>query len=339
MKNRFLLSLCFLYFAFTLSAQDIHFTQHYNTPQAVSPGLTGIFNGDQRFIGAYRGQWYSADAPYTTFYASFDQKYYNRKLKKAFMGFGGGINYDRAGDSRLTLAQLNLTGSYTYLIDAENLITGGLMVGAGQRSFDYGSLLWANQHDGDQVNAGAATGEDLDDAGYIYPDFGLGINYRAQKLNKRSHLDLGASIFHLHQPNQSFDTQGESLLKPRASFYLNQVLETTEKFDLYWNGLAQLQDKYFEGVIGAGGRWHLNQARGKELAVQAGVAWRLNEISDAAILATEVHYQYWRFGFSYDFNISEYKIASNRFGGPEVTLRYIIKFVKPVPVFRICPII
>lgn len=306
---------------------------------AISPGLTGIFNGDQRFIGAYRGQWYSADAPYTTFHGSFDQKYYSRKLKKAFMGFGGNINYDRAGDSRLALAQINLSGSYTYLIDSENLITGGLMIGAGQRSFDYGSLLWANQHNGDQVDVTLPTGEDFDDSGYVYPDFGIGINYRAQKSMRRSHLDLGAAVFHLHQPNQSFDGQGESLLKPRTSIYLNQVLQTTQTFDLYWTGLAQFQDKYFEGIVGAGGRWHLNQARGKELAVQAGLAWRLNEISDAAILALEGHYQYWRLGFSYDFNISEYKIASNRYGGPEVTLRYIIKFVKPVPVFRICPII
>ncbi len=345
MKLRLLLPIYLVFLTYICNAQDIHFTQHYNTPQAVSPALTGIFNGDQRFIAAYRGQWYSADAPYTTFHGAFDQKYYSRKLKKAFMGYGGSIFYDRAGDSRLSHMVINLSGSYSYLIDPENIITGGLMLGLGQRSFNFDDLTWANQYT-DQFDPSNDPRENsLNENGGIYPDFALGINYRAQKAkddnNKRnrSRLDIGASIHHLHRPNQSFSDQGESVLQPRANVYLNQLLQVNKDLDLYWNGLAQFQDKYFEGVVGAGGRFHLSHRRGRELAIQAGLAWRLNEISDAAILAAELHYQYWRFGFSYDFNVSQYRTASNRFGGPEVTLRYIIKFVDPVPVFRICPII
>ena len=340
MKFKILLPvlLC-LFVTSNIVAQDLHFTQHYNTPMSVSPALTGIFNGDQRFIGAGRGQWYTADAPYTTFHGSFDQKVYNKKLGKGFLGVGGALNYDRSGDSRLALIQLNLAGSYTYVLDPENLVTGGLMIGAGQRSFDMADLRWGSQHDGELYNPATASGESFNESGYIYPDFGLGINYRAQKTDKRTHIDIGVAAFHLHQPNQSFDDQGVSKLQPKYSIYANQLYQLKPKLDFYLNGLAQLQDKYFEGVIGAGGRFHLDQRRGKELALQAGLAYRLNEIGDAAIFAAEAHYQYWRLGVSYDINVSEYRIASNRNGGPEVTLRYIIKFVKPIPVFKVCPII
>ena len=328
--------LCVTFFC---SAQDLHFTQHYNIPMSVSPALTGIFRGDQRFIGAGRGQWYTADAPYTTFHGSFDQKVYSQKLGKGFLGVGGALGYDRSGDSRLALIQLNLSGSYSYVLDEENILTGGLMLGAGQRSFDMADLRWGSQHDGELYSANNPSGENFNESGYIYPDFGIGVNYRAQKTDKRTHIDIGVAAFHLHQPNQSFADQGVSKLQPKYSIYANQLYQIKPKFDFYLNGLAQLQDKYFEGVVGAGGRWHLNQRRGKELALQGGLAYRLNEIGDAAILAAEAHYQNWRLGVSYDINVSEYRIASNRNGGPEATLTYIVAFVKPIPVFKICPII
>lgn len=320
-------------------SQDLHFTQFYNLPLTHNPGLTGIFNGDQRFVGVYRGQWHAANAPYSTFYGMFDQKIYSRKLKKSFVGVGGALGYDRAGDSRLALINLGLSGSYTYSIDPENFITGGLMAGLAQRSFKSDDLLWDNQWDGKQVQPTLPSGENFDEGGYVYPDFAVGVNYRGQKLNTRSTFDLGASLFHFNKPNQSFDDQEDSPLEPRISLHLIHNLQVAEKFDLYWNGLVQLQNKYLESVAGLGGRWHLNQRRGRELAWQGGVAFRFNAIGDAAIAVTELHYQYWRLGFSYDINVSGLKVSTNRNGGPEVTLRYVVHFVKPVPVFRVCPII
>ncbi|HMR42395.1 MAG TPA: PorP/SprF family type IX secretion system membrane protein [Saprospiraceae bacterium] len=335
-----ILLLPLLIFCFDLAnGQDIHFTQFYNTPLTVSPALTGIFNGDQRYIGVYRGQWYSANSPFSTFYGMFDQKIYNRKLGNSFLAAGGALGYDRAGDSKLSLFNLSLNGSYTYAIDRENFLTGGLMLGVAQRSFKYDNLLWDNQWDGDRADPNLSPNEGFDDSGYIFADIGIGVNYRGQKLASRSTLDIGASLSHLNKPNQSFADSEVSRLEPRLSTYIIQNLQISNRFDVYWNGLAQFQNNYLEGVGGLGGRLHLDQRRGRELAVQLGMAFRFNAIGDAAIAAAELHYQYWRFGLSYDINVSGLKIATNRNGGPEVTVRYIVHFVKPIPVFRICPII
>jgi type IX secretion system PorP/SprF family membrane protein len=319
----------------------MHFTQFHNTTLSVNPGLTGIFNGDQRFLVAYRGQWHEANSPYSTFFGMFDQKYYNRKLKRAFLGYGGTISYDRAGDSKLALIQVNLNGSYTYTIDMENFLTGGLMVGVAQRAFQFGGVSWDSQYDRGEgrYDPTLSAGENLNDGGYLYPDFGLGLNYRGQKTGRRSSVDVGAALFHIHKPNQSFEDQGVSKLEPKANFYLMQNLQVSPTVDLYWNGLAQIQSKYLEGLGGLGVRYHIDQRRGKELAIQAGAAFRFNAIGDAAIAMAEVHYQYLRLGFSYDINVSGFKQATNRNGGPEVTLRYVVHFVKPIPVFRVCPII
>lgn len=319
--------------------QDIHFTQFYNAPLSVSPALTGIFSGDQRFSGIYRGQWHAANSPFSTFQGMFDTKVYNKKFGNGFVGLGGSLTYDRSGDSRLTLIELGFNGSYTYSFNTRNFLTGGLMVGFGQRSFQYNDLRWNNQYDGESFVSGLNTGENLDENGYVYPDMGLGINYRRQKPGTRSTLDIGAGYYHLHKPNQSFADRDESPLEPRLSLYLIQYAQLAERFDLFLNGLAQVQNEYFEGIGGFGGRWHLDQRRGKELAVQLGLSYRFNRIGDAATAETELQYQYWRLAFSYDLNVSGFRAATNRNGGPEVSLRYIIHFVKPIPVFRVCPII
>ena len=49
-----------------LNAQDVHFSQYYNTPAFVNPANVGAFNGDLRGIINYRNQWSSIDSPFET---------------------------------------------------------------------------------------------------------------------------------------------------------------------------------------------------------------------------------------------------------------------------------
>jgi hypothetical protein len=38
-------------------AQDLHFSQFFETPLLCNPALAGIFTGDYRIQGVYRDQW------------------------------------------------------------------------------------------------------------------------------------------------------------------------------------------------------------------------------------------------------------------------------------------
>ena len=91
--------------------------------------------------------------------------------------------------------------------------------------------------------------------------------------------------------------------------------------------------------MGGGVRYHLNQERGQELAIQAGLGVRFNEFGDALIPQVQVNYQYWQVGFSYDVNVSDYRAATNRTAGPELTVRYFIHEVRPIGVFKQCPLL
>ena len=55
-----------LFFQKNCHAQDIHFSQFFETPLLRNPALAGIFSGDLRIQAVYRNQWNSVTVPYQT---------------------------------------------------------------------------------------------------------------------------------------------------------------------------------------------------------------------------------------------------------------------------------
>jgi type IX secretion system PorP/SprF family membrane protein len=107
--NHFITLLFVTVIAFSSEAQDIHFSQFYNSPSSLNPATTGNFRGDYRAAFIYRRQWqavvdinddgddqYFASAverekiietkPFTTFNLSIDLPFYLGDHK-----FGGGV--------------------------------------------------------------------------------------------------------------------------------------------------------------------------------------------------------------------------------------------------------
>lgn len=328
-----------LFFCLSMKAQDIHFAQFYNSPLNISPALTGVFNGDRRFIGNYRSQWQAALVPYTTFSGMFDSKIYANKLKKGMIGAGAVFNYDVAGDGELGNIQLNLSGSYVHTIDRENFLSFGLQVGVAQRSFRPAKLTFDSQYDGESFDPSRPINEQFSNTAKVYGDVSAGVNWHAQKLTKRTRLDVGAALYHLTQPDQNFNSADPARLSSRLSLYMLPTLQVSNKLDLLLHGMAQLQGAYTEGFAGLGARIHLNQRRTKEMAVQLTGSYRFNAFGDSIIPAAELHYKTWIVGLSYDVNISDFRRATNRYGGPELAIRYTITNVKPLNTFKICPII
>ncbi len=64
MKRFIPVYLCFALLSFGGAAQDIHFSEFYNTPLQLNPSYTGFFNGDYRFTAIYRDQWSTIGVPF-----------------------------------------------------------------------------------------------------------------------------------------------------------------------------------------------------------------------------------------------------------------------------------
>src|SRR3954470_1548248 len=101
---------------FTLSgvivrAQDIHFSQLYETPLLISPANTGFYNGYFRAIANYRNQWASMNNAFQTMGLSLDGGLFRSRKRPAFMGIGFTVFNDQAGAAKLRklTALLNLS--------------------------------------------------------------------------------------------------------------------------------------------------------------------------------------------------------------------------------------
>ena len=341
-----------LLFTFTsLSAQDIHFSQFYNSPLNLSPALTGVHAGDIRFIGNYRHQWQSVPVPYLTVSGMYDTKIQEDSRKKGFFSGGVLFNYDRAGYSKLSMTNFILSGSYTFRAKDGIFLTGGAQASVNQRAFRIDDLRFGSQWDGEVFN-GNRPPEDFANTTNFFADFGIGGNVHFQSANanrwtKRSKLDLGIALFHINRPKIGFYDNEALRLPTRISIYALGVLMIAPPFDLVLHGSVQLQNPYMENVAGLGARLHLDRRRSKEAALQIGASWRFgnNPIYDeekfasAIIPNVELHFRQWMVGVSYDVDLSNFNVATNRRGGPEVALRYTVFKVKPLPAFKICPII
>ena len=317
--------------------QDLHYSQFYNAPLSVSPGLTGIFNGDKRVTVSFRDQGRSIPVPYTTLSVGYDQKFYPKRARKGFFGAGVFFNYDKQGDSNLQLLNLNLAGSYTRKLNEKNLITIGALIGYANRAFDPDALVWDSQWDQNTNSfVGGPSGESFDFESFSFIETALGLNYRWQK-SERTKFDLGVGGFHITTPSSKFYNGTDESLPLRIAMYAIFSRRMTEKLDLQLDGLYQIQQDYRESLLGAYANMYLNQERGKNRQFRVGAGYKFAAKVFFVKLGIQINEIF--VAASYDMDSTDLAFqhigASGR--GPELHFRYIIKNVKPGK-FKVCPI-
>lgn len=326
-----------IFFGINISAkaQDLHYSQFYNSPLNVNPALTGVFNGDHRFIGSLRDQWRFVPVPWFTFSGAYDQKLHIGVTEKSFWSAGANFNYDSQGDSRINLATLNVTGSYNRILNPSNVITGGLLLGYSTRGFSETDLTWDKQWNGDTFDATDPSGEAFDATRVSFLETAAGVNYRWQKSN-RTKVDVGLGVFHLIEPSVSYYDGDTEKLPRRYNVMGLGNIQLLDAIDLQMHGLYQKQEEYSELVIGALGKFYLNQKRGKETQIHLGFGYRT---SGSLIPTFAIDYRGVYVSFSYDADVTNFNdLAESSRGGPEFHVRYIIKHVKQMKKFKVCPI-
>lgn len=320
-----------------MKAQDLHHSQFYTSPLNLNPALTGIFNGDYRAALNLRSQWSVNDlVKYQTVAFNGDMKFAPKDPEaKGFWSAGMLFNYDQAGDSRLNLAHLGLSGSYTHALNNRNLVSLGGLIGFAQRRFRTEDLLWDNNWNGNSVDPDRPVMEDFSNTSNGFMDLSAGVNYRWQKTT-RTFLNAGIGWFHINEPDQTFFSQSTTqVLDSRYALSLLSSFQLLYNLDLLVHGLMQFQSEYEELTLGGYGRIHINQDRGKELALLVGFGGRLN---DAWVPKMAIEYRNWYVGVSYDITNSPFNEARSRQGGLEVSAIYRHTTVKPLPKFKNCPI-
>lgn len=330
-------------------AQDVNYTQFYNAPFQISPALVGMFQGDVRVMANYREQWTSVPVEYRTATVAADMKLPSPD-GKSFFAVGTAINHDRAGFADLRQTGVNALGSYTRRLGYRFFATAGAQIGANYRTFDISGISFGEQYDprAGQFNPGRDNGEQFGNEENWFVSVGTGFNLRYQtqekqelidRLEKRTKIDVGVGVHHLNRPDQAFVGGRKAQLPVRVSPYASATIQLGSNFDIVGNVLGQFQGESQQFLYGVSGKLHLNREPGKQLAILMGGAMRTSENQPAAWSPVfELHYNLLRVGFSYDINVSDFNVATDRRQGPEFSIRWMIRKV-PLVESKTCPLI
>jgi len=318
----------FLIFNSQLFAQDIHFSQFYNSPLNLNPGLTGAFNGEFRLVANQRSQWSSVTTPYSTYGLSVDAK----RIFNSPISTGLSIYNDKAGDSEFSTLQIALGAVYTIpLKDSSQSISIAAQPAFTQRSINYNALQFDNQYNGNYYDANLGNGETFVNDGRTYFNLHGGVSWN-YKIAQRKEVTAGFAMHNILKPQQTFFNENIPLHQ-RITLHASGLFAVNDKIDVLPTILFQKQNKFKEIIFGGQGKYHLNNGNYK--ALYAGI-WYRN--SDATYFNVGLDYASFHFGISYDLNLSSLSVASNHRGGFEFALIYIIQRYKPdIKRYKACP--
>jgi len=326
-----ILSLCFVMLAaVAVQAQDIHFSQFYQSPLNLNPAMTGVMNCNHRIVANYRNQWSSIlkNNAYNTYSASYDQKIPVGRYD--YFGVGGTFWGDKAGASEFATLQGRLSGSYAkkmggYRKKAHYLVLGADL-GVSQRSINSANLQWPSQNNGNGQFDPNISPEPIDDPNFAFVDLSAGALWFSV-FNEYNNFYFGGSFSHLNRANQSFDNANIPLYS-KFTFHAGGEFMTAQKFGFVPGLVTFFQGPSWQVNAGNSFKFLLGNSRRYNQAFQIGAWARLaNKLSDgklmdALILSTRFDYEQFTIGFSYDINTSSLYTASNGNGAFEFSLVY-----------------
>lgn len=341
---RILIACALIHITFDSIAQDIHFSQFYQSPFNLNPGLTGQFTGAYRLIGNQRTQWRSVTVPYSTFGLSADASklelpdgFLNKKDGQALTtNWNTGISFfnDKAGDSHLKTSVLNLALGRDFPVgnDGISRISTGMMIGVTSMKIDYSELRYDNQWTGIIYDPGINADEQYPRSTRSYVNINAGIAY-FKTWSRKKEMTIGVALMNIGNPSQSFFNDGYVKLDMRLNVHGGYKFAIKERWLAEPMVLFMTQGTYKEVNFGGLAHYILEENSWMWRSFYAGIFGRAR---DAGYVVAGLQYDAWNVGISYDINTSNLKPASNGRGGFEFSAVYIIpKAPRLIPI-KVC---
>ena len=266
----------FLFIGKNAAAQQLHFSQYFNTPLLVNPASTG-FNPDYdyRMGASYRNQWANVISnPYQTTNLWGDAQLFMNKIESGWAGIGGNIYKDQAGTGNLSTTQGYASFAYHQMLGLSSLLSMGINAGIVNQQVDASKLIFDDQWNTSSGQFSNPTTQTLDKTNISYFDLHVGVNY-ALFLTDNAYFNLGLSMQHINTPSASFYAANSGLnqkIPIRYNFFLNANYKIEDLWILNPNIYISQSDGNKEFVIGMNAMRNLNDDGTKQLI--AGIYYR-----------------------------------------------------------------
>ncbi len=329
MKKSFHFIILLFFLTNAVSAQDPSFSQFFASPLTLNPALTGKFNGDLRVAGNYRNQWPDVNKAYITSTVSVDLPILQGSLPEDDRwGIGMMAMTDKTANGILTSNYIALSTAYHKAIDENGMhqISVGFQGTYANKTLDGPRLHFL---DGLQVDGtwlpSATEPVNLEVVTADYFDMNAGILYNGS-FNGSNAVYVGASMYHLNQPRESFLGVDNITVPTRLTLHAGGYFPSESTGQTWYvSALYNRQATASELVFGGALELSAGTDENKPVNVYIGAWARTNNVSDALIPYIGLDYGNFNLGMTYDVNISAFKVASQGHGGLEISLMYIIK--------------
>ncbi len=301
-----------------VQAQDLHFSQFFNSPLTTNPANTGFIpDGDYRLGVNFRDQWSSImSIPYKTMSAFGDVQLLKSRYETGWLGAGAFILRDVAGSGNLTSTKMYGALAYHQMIGYGSLLSLGFNVGYANKRINEANLKFPDQFDGKFFDNKLPTSVVLQRNNIGYLDMQVGMNY-AYFPNDKVYLNTGFSVHHVNQPKESFFESNDITNKvPRRYIaFLNGSFMVNDQWIINPNAYYTMQAKSSELVAGLNAQYNLSGDG--EYVLTGGLYYRYNE---SIIPMIGLGYKDYMFSFTYDATMSELKNYNNTRGAFEFSL-------------------
>lgn len=317
-KKILFLVACGLTFAVSLHAQDLHFSQFFNSPLTTNPANTGFIpDADYRLGANYRNQWSAVmTVPYKTISVFGDAQLLRNKLENGWLGLGAVLLNDQAGSGSLTSTKIYGSVAYHQMLGLSSLVSAGFNLGWANKHIDQTKLKFPDQFDGKFFDNSLPTSVFLTNNNVSYFDVHAGMNY-AYFPDENVYINAGYSIQHVNRPKETFfnDQSIDNRIPMRHTGFVNAILKLNDRVIINPNAYFSTQARASELVFGLNANYNLSEYGEKQLL--AGVYYRLGD-AIAPMVGFEI--KNIQFAFSYDVTLSSLSKFNNYRGASELSI-------------------
>jgi len=297
-------------------AQDIHFSQFFESPLYRNPALAGLVHGDIRVQAVYRSQWNAVANAYKT--VSMNAEYKMPVKNDDYLTIGVQVFHDRAGTTSMATTQLLPAVNFHKSLNTDRnvYLSAGFMAGIVQRGLNRSKMSTSNSYNN------GSDGETTLNPQYSYFDGSAGLSFNTQLgENEMNNLVLGAGYHHFSKPKSSFfndptiRVQAKWVYSADVKLALNESAFVTIHNDYVRQGTySEILNGMLYGLkIGP----YTDQP---DYVIQAGAFLRWG---DAVIPVIKLDYRPFSVSLSYDINTSSLASTTGGRGGYEFGIKYI----------------
>ena len=315
-------------------SQDPTFSQYYNNPLYFNPGFTGIRPGLNCYINS-RSQWLKIPSQFNTKTIAAD-------LNNDCRNFGIGLIIldDNEGEGKLRTTSFGASVAYKMYLGKNGriLIQPGLQAGIVKKKIDWDRLEFSDQINPYNSLVGYTHNIPPVSDKVNYPDLSVGFVslIESRKKSKFKNIWLfGASVSHIHQPDQAFykiESKLPTKYNIQTSLFISlDRLKNLKKLNRYIEPFFQLEKQkvFREFVLGGKTQLSIDQKVNRDF-----IFWTIGYRNqkwfnvfnnyDAIIFETgfrtKINDNEINIGLSWDITIS--KLSGSTNGTPELSIKF-----------------